>query len=288
MRSALLLSLPLLAATVGACSQALTPNMTGTGGIMTGTGDVTGSGGFVTGAGGTGGVVTGSGGTGGSNVAMCNTLEAEYASANAAAQSCQVGASGQCQQVVSGGLYGCGCPTYVNDSTVLAEVASAYQMAGCAANDGPCDLPCPAPINTTCVSTDGGTTGSCSYLPGTGGITGSGGSPLDGGAADPCDTFAAEYAAVLKGASSCTAGAAAQCEQPVPAALAPCNTACTVYVNDASVLNVIRQQWDAARCGSVAVDCPLVSCPFVAGGACVASDAGGSACSTRYGQITTG
>ena len=284
MRSRLLLSILLLAVTMGACGQSLTPNMTGTGGIMTGTGDVSGLGGFVTGTGG----ITGTGGSGGSNIApACNTLTAEYGSAFAEAQICQVGASGQCQQPASQELFGCDC-TYVNDSAALGAIEMAWEASGCAMTTPTCGALCPSSANTACVSTDGGSTGVCSYVSGTGGVTGSGGSSLDGGAADPCDTLASEYAAVLIGASSCTAGAVAQCERPVPAYLSPCGTACTVNVNDSSVLNVIQQEWEAARCGSMAVDCPLVSCPFTAGGACVPSDAGGSVCSTRVGQITTG
>src|SRR6185437_854441 len=194
MRSALLFSIPLLAATVGACSQALTPNLTGTGGIMTGTGDVTGSGGITEGSGGTAGAVTGSGGTGGSNVAACNTLMAEYESASAEAQTCTVGASGQCQQLVTRGPSGCGC-TYVNDSTALGAIERAWQASGCDTSIPPCDaIECALPLGFTCVATDGGSSGVCNSVSGTGGVSGS---PLDGGAANPCDTFAAEYAAVL-------------------------------------------------------------------------------------------
>jgi hypothetical protein len=286
MRSRLLLSIVLLAVTVGACTQSLTPDRTGTGGTTTGAGAVTGAGGFVTGRGGTGGSITG-GGSGGRNVAACNTLMAEYGSAFAEAQTCEVGASGQCQQLVSQGLFGCGC-SYVNDSAALAQIEAAWASSGCATSP-PCEVACPTGGNYACVSADGGSAGVCSYVSGSGGVTGNDGSPLDGGvAADPCETLASEYAAVLVGASSCTAGAVGQCEQPVPASLSSCGTGCTVYVNDSSVLNVIQHQWEAAHCRGMSVNCPLVSCPFTAGGACVRSDAGGSACSTRYGQITTG
>ena len=306
MRSRLLPSILLLAVTMGACGQSLTSNMTGTGGSMTGTGDVSGTGGFVTGTGGTGGGITGTGGSGGSSVApACNTLMAEYGSALAEAQTCQVGASGQCQQLASQELFGCGC-TYVNDSAALAAIEMAFAASGCVMTTLPCLVPCPSSANYACASVDGGSAGVCSYASGTGGalgtggfnetggttgsggVTGSGGSPLDGGAADPCDTLASEYAAVLIGASSCTAGAASQCQRPVAASLSSCGTGCTVYVNDSSVLDVIQQEWETAHCGSMSVDCPLISCPFTAGGACVPGDAGGSVCSTRYGQITTG
>ena len=87
MRSSLMLSI-LVAAALGACGQSLTTDKTGTGGSGTATG------------GATGGSGPGAGGSGGSVVAVCNTLTAEYQSALTAAESCQVGASGQCQQIV--------------------------------------------------------------------------------------------------------------------------------------------------------------------------------------------
>ena len=172
MRTPILLSL-LLAATTGACSQSLTSKMTGTGGTGTGTGDTGGSspnpgtGGYL----GTTGGSLGTGYGGNSVPAICNTLAAEYQSALTAAESCEVGASGQCQQVVSGALSGCTCPTYATDSSALATIANAWQAAGCApTTEPPCGIFCPAALNSTCVSTDGGSAGFCSYVPGTGGI----------------------------------------------------------------------------------------------------------------------
>lgn len=54
-------------------------------------------------------------------------------------------------------------------------------------------------------------------------------------------------------------------------------------MNDSSVLDTIRQNWDAAGCGDVAVACPLIECVAAANATCVPSDAGGSICSTNYG-----
>jgi hypothetical protein len=288
MRSLLLLSM-ILAATA-ACSQSLTPNMTGTGGTRTG-------------AGGEGGTGPGSGGSGGSVSSVCNTLVAEYQSAVAQAQTCQVGASGQCQQLVTGSLSSCSCPTYVTDSSTLSAIEDAWAAAGCMAPGPVCDLFCPAALNTTCVAVDGGSTGFCSYVPGTGGAsgfggtsgnngsggragsggtTGAGGSTLDGGLSN-CNVLASRYAAVLNGARSCTAGAAGQCAQEVPSSLSPCNAGCTTFVTDRSVLDVIRQMWDADGCGNVKVLCIASACAPATGAACVASDAGGSVCSTSYG-----
>ena len=277
MRSLLLLSI-LVAVMTAACNQSLTPTMTGTGGTGTATG----------------GTSTGTGGLGGSNVsAACNALVAEYQSAFTAAETCQVGASGQCQQSVPGSLSGCSCPTLVTDTSALSTIREAWDAAGCVVPTGPCRISCPAALNNTCVSTDGGSAGFCSYVPGTGGIsgsggdgatggtTGSGGSPVDGGLS-ACGTLAAEYAAVLVGARSCTAGAASQCGQQVPSSLSPCSTGCTEFVTDSSVLDAIQQKWTAAGCADALVLCPLIACAPAVSAACVPSDAGGSVCSTSF------
>jgi len=285
MRSLLLLSIFLAAAT--ACDQSLTHDMTGTGGARSGTG------------GGAGGAGPGAGGSGGS-ASLCNALVAEYQSAVVAAESCQVGASGQCQQTVTGSLSGCSCPIYVTDSSALSTIEEAWQAAGCVVQEPACEIGCPIAVtlNTTCVSTDGGSAGFCSYAPGTGGTsgatggtsgatggtTGAGGSAVDGGLSD-CGTLVSEYAAVLAGAKSCTAGAPGQCTQQVSSGLSPCNTGCTVFVTDSSVLDTIQQKWEAAGCADVAVACPAIACAPPSGVACVASDAGGSVCATLYGSL---
>ncbi|HLK88322.1 MAG TPA: hypothetical protein VKZ18_00430 [Polyangia bacterium] len=289
MRTSLVLSI-FLAAAIGGCDQSLTHNMTGTGGTGTGTG----------GSGGTGGDIVGAGGSGGSVSAVCNTLTAEYESAFSAAETCQVGASGQCQQLYNGSLSGCHCGTYVNDSSALDAIQSAWLAAGCAVPSPPCEILCPAALNTTCVSVDGGSLGTCSYVPGTGGISGTGGdgalggatgagggsatggtsgaggSAVDGGIS-ACGALSSEYAAVLIGAKSCTAGASGQCAQLVPSRLGPCG-GCSDYVNDSSVLSAIQAKWEAAGCGDVAVDCPLITCPTQTASLCVPGDAGGAVC----------
>lgn len=291
MRSLLLLSSLLAFAT--ACNQSLTPDMTGTGGSRTGSG-------------GEGGTGPATGGSGGSISSVCDTLVAEYRPAVTAAQACRVGASGQCQQLVTATLTGCSCPTYVTDSSTLSAIEDAWAAAGCSVAGPVCDLFCPAALNTTCVATDGGSTGVCSYVPGTGGTsgaggtsgtdgsggrggtggtTGSGGSTVDGGLSS-CGMFASEYAAVLTGAKSCTAGATGQCGQLVPSSLSPCNSGCAEFVTDSSILDGIRNQWDAAGCANVKVLCPLIACEAATGVACVASDAGGSVCSTMYGEVS--
>ena len=279
MRSLLLLS-TLLAAT--ACTQSLTPDMTGTGGAATGGG-----------AGGSGG-----GGSGGSNGSqLCHTLLSEYQSAFSAAETCKVGVSGQCQQLVTGSLTGCSCATYVTDSSALSTIEDAWQAAGCVVPEPPCEILCPAAFNTTCVPTDGGSVGVCSYAPGTGGTsgaggsgaggtTGAGGSTEDGGLSD-CSLLASEYAAVLVGARSCTAGVAGQCGEQVASSLSPCNSGCTEFVTDRSVLDGIVQKWQSAGCANVAVACPAITCEPASGASCVATDAGGSVCGAIYGTVTT-
>jgi hypothetical protein len=286
MRSLLLLSILLAAAT--ACNQSLTSDMTGTGG----TGPATG--------GGAGGTSPGTGGRGGSNApGACNTLAAEYRSALTAAETCQVGASGQCQQIVSAALSGCSCPTSVSDSSVLSTIEKAWQAAGCVVPTPSCKLLCPAALNNTCVPTDGGRVGFCSYVPGTGGTsgsgatggtaggatggtTGAGGSAVDGGLSS-CGPLASEYAAALIGAKSCIAGAAGQCGKQVPSFLSPCS--CAELVTDSSVLDAIQQKWEAVGCAAVPVACPLSVCPPAASAACVPGDGGGSVCSTSYGTF---
>jgi hypothetical protein len=296
MRSLLLLSI-LLAVTTAACNQSLAPDKTGTGGTGAATG------------GGDGGTGPGTGGLGGGNVSpVCNTLAAEYQSALSAAGSCQVGASGQCQQFVSGNLSGCSCPSYVTDSSALSAIEDAWQAAGCVVPTASCEIFCPAALNTTCVSTDGGSSGFCGYVPGTGGSGGTGGGGATGGTSgvggggatggtsgaggspvggSTCSTLASEYAAVLIGARSCTAGAAGQCGQQVPSSLSPCPSGCTEFVTDSSVLVGIQQTWNVNGCADVFTACPPIACGPAASAACVASDAGGSICSTSYQTVST-
>jgi hypothetical protein len=276
MRTPLLLWI-LVAATAGACNQSLTGNMTGTGGFATGTGD---TGGVIFGTGDTGGTSLGTGGAAGyaGAAALCDTLSAEYFSAIAAAGSCQVGVSGQCQRIVKTALSGCSCQTYVTDVSALSAIETAWQAAGCAASaEPPCTILCPAALNTVCVPTDGGSTGYCSYVPGTGGTGGTGGGNADAGLS-ACDKLEAEYAAVITGAKSCTATAGNQCAQSVLSSLSACGP-CTEYVNDRTVLDAIRQAWDADGCGKGPVNCPVLPpCSGPGLGICLPSDAGGSVC----------
>ncbi len=271
----------------GACSQSLTHDMSGSGGR-----------GGVIGSGGEGANTTGSGGsTGGTGAqSACGALASEYQNALRAAQSCTIGGAGQCDTLVSVGLSVCGsCQTYVNDASSLNAIQQAWEAANCrnVSPAPPCALSvCPAPVNNVCLESPDdvtGKTGVCSYVSGTGGSSGAGGSPPDGGSPAPdgglsnCSALSQKYGIALAEAKSCTAGAANQCAQQVSVSLGGCSVGCTDYVNDATELNQIRQEWSQAGCGNVAVVCPLIACLPPTTSDCVAAD-GGSAgvCSAVY------
>ena len=137
-----------------------------------------GTGGTPAASGGTGaGGIRGTGGLGGIPVSPeCEAIATQYQAALGAAESCQVGAPGQCQQIDNGPLSFCNCTVYVNDTSALDPLEAASQAAGC-----PTPIPCgcPTSLNNTCVATDGGTWGVCSYVPSFG--TGAAGGPGTGG-----------------------------------------------------------------------------------------------------------
>jgi hypothetical protein len=119
-----------------------------------------------TGAGGQGGAGGGSAGNGGSGGASCTDLETAYAAALPAAESCAVGASGQCQQRVGQFLPPFACNTgcsdlYVNDASTLTLIISRWEQAGCPRPVCP-NIACGPPASETCVSVDGGS-GVCSF-----------------------------------------------------------------------------------------------------------------------------
>jgi hypothetical protein len=266
-----------VAGLLAACSsQPLTGNMTGTGGTGTG-------------AGATGGVSNlGTGGTGGA-AAACLDLANQYRQALTAAQACDVGAAGDCQQLVTGGLSICGAPpTYVTDSSKLSVLQQLWNQENCldVLPRVPCPLLLPVnPSSSVCVAADGGTRGSCSDVyggtggsTGTGGSIGTGGAPGDGGVSS-CNALAEKYAAVLAIQESCSTGAPGQCGQSVPPSLLPCRSACVQFVNDATDLNAIRDLWDQQGCNSnVAVACPAIACAPANGQTCNPTDAGGGRC----------
>jgi hypothetical protein len=280
-----------LAAALGACSGSLSGNMTGTGGAGALTGSGTGTGGKVTsGAGGK--VGSGSGGTVGYNPSACAALSAEYDAAMTAARSCTPGSTTQCTEPVNSSLSACGsCVAFVTDPSKLLALEQMWQAANCNQRI-PCPTSgaCPMGVPDVCVADPSGQ-GLCSYgdgsgphiggtggTTGTGGSTGAGGSPVDGGELDVCGAYAIKYATVLDAVKSCTFGATGQCAQSVAPALDSCTAGCTVYVNDASELNLIRQLWTQAGCNKRAVSCPLILCIPADGSACSQTDGGGGTC----------
>jgi hypothetical protein len=148
----------LLAGLAGACGSVLgNPDAGGTGGSGPGTGGHGGVSG--TGGSGTGGSATGgAGGAGGGP--SCGDLAAAYAAALPAAQSCDVSATGQCLQLVSGSLSPCAVNcylTFVNDATALNAIRAAWQQAGCANVDVLCPaIACIQPSTGVCAPADGG------------------------------------------------------------------------------------------------------------------------------------
>ncbi len=276
MRSLVILAFS-IAVGAGACgSHSLTGDISGTGGA--------GTGGVGTGAGATGGSSTGgTGGAGGSLLAACTELASQYQQALPAAMACDVGASGQCAQIVESALSACGsCPIAVSDTSTLGALRKLWDGANCQGAFGaiscPLDL-CLQPDKDVCLPVDGGTRGVCSYPPaGTGGSSGAGG---DGGVS-ACGALAAKYAAVLASAKSCTAGSADQCAHAVPARLSPCRDGCVEYVNDPTELSSIEQAWTQQGCANAAVACPAYACAPTVAGACVATDGGGAVCGAVY------
>lgn len=269
MRSSVLMMMALGAVMAGCGSQPLTGNMTGTGGTGTGAGA---TGGFAVGA---------TGGTGGAAVTACLNLANQYQQALGFAQTCDVGADGECKVVVAGALSVCGsCPTMVTDSSKLDLLQQRWDAANCfdILPKVPCPLLlCATPTSAMCVAADGGATGTCSpqYTSGTGGSTGG---PVDGGSA-ACSALADKYAAVLATVTSCTVGAANQCTFSVSPTLLPCRTECVQYVNDTTELDAIRTAWEQQGCSTTTGGaCPPVSCSAGNGPTCSANDGGSASC----------
>ncbi|HVY38952.1 MAG TPA: hypothetical protein VHM31_13500 [Polyangia bacterium] len=297
MRTHLWLSIG-LAASLGACSQSLSGNLTGAGGAGAMADNETGSGGKV-GAGSGGKVGTGAGGTTGYDAAVCAGISAEYDAAMTAALTCTAGATGQCMQVVRGSLSPCGiaCPAFVTDASKLNVIEKMWVAANC---DRPVPAPpcvsvgqCPAGIADVCIagadgrgvcSYAGGGTGGSSGGTGGRGASGAGGSTAaDAGVPDEtCAAYASKYAAALNLQKSCTVNAANQCAHAVAPSLSVCSGGCTTYVNDSTELDLIRQLWQEAGCNRATVACPAIACLPPAGSVCTQTDAGGGTCTSYY------
>ncbi|HVT09407.1 MAG TPA: hypothetical protein VHO67_18230 [Polyangia bacterium] len=279
-----------LAASLGACSQSLSGNLTGAGGAGA---DTTGSGGQVgTGTGGKVGASTG--GSTGYDATVCAGLSAEYDAAMSAARACTATATGQCMQAARDSLSPCGagCVAFVTDASKLNVIEKMWVAANC---DRPVPAPpcapigaCPSAISDVCIAGADGR-GVCSYAgSGTGGTggrgaSGAGGSAVDGGAPyDTCAGYASKYELLLNGARSCTVNGSNQCAHAVAPSLSVCSGGCTTYVNDSTDLDQIRQLWQQAGCGKAAVACPAIACLPPSGSVCTQTDAGGGTCTSYY------
>src|SRR5450631_3383932 len=138
-----------------------------------------GTAGSTSGRGGAGGGKGGNGGAGGTGGVSCSDLATQYTDALPAAQSCDLNAGGECQQLVSSSLSPCfvNCLTYVNDPSALNAIKASWVQAGC---DSLVGTACPAiaclqPTNNMCLVRDGGS-GTCSNSgAGAGGSIGTGG-----------------------------------------------------------------------------------------------------------------
>ncbi len=94
----------------------------------------------------------------------CGDLATDYAQALAAAQSCDVNTSGQCQQLVSSSLSPCfsNCMTYVNDPSTPNAIKAIWEQEGCNNVLVLCPaIACLQPTNSLCLASDGGA-GICS------------------------------------------------------------------------------------------------------------------------------
>lgn len=140
------------------------PRCAGTGGA-TATGGQTGAGGAIgghSGSGGasasggqpgTGGSATGgqSGGNGTGGNESCGTLESNYNNALTSAKKCTQGAANQCQQLVDSSLSCPGCKQYVNDTTMLSVLQTAWNNQGCSSVPHACPaIACVFPQQSVC------------------------------------------------------------------------------------------------------------------------------------------
>jgi hypothetical protein len=156
---------------VGTGGVSATGGQIGTGGASA-TGGQLGTGGSGIGGHGTGGSGTGGGGQGGGK--SCDALETDYGTALTAAMKCTLGASGQCQQLVNRTLSCPGCKQYVNDTTMLTAIQTAWDDQSCDSVPHVCPaIACVVPTASVCTSspTSGGpgpgadATGTCAPAP---------------------------------------------------------------------------------------------------------------------------
>jgi hypothetical protein len=235
----------------------------GCGSVLT-TNDGTGGSGGTVGAGGAGGgqggaAAGGRPGTGGAGGASCSELANRYSAALRAAQSCDVSAGQQCQQLVSASLSPCSinCMTYVNDSSTLDAIKASWEQAGC--NDFVVLCPaiaCLQPTNGMCVAGDGGS-GTCSSSAGGAGGGGRGGADGRGGAGG-------------QGGGGGGGAAGTACPPAPPVDGAPCAGQDCFYEDCAGAGRTVARCHPEGTFEVVTTACTDVACSL--------SSAGGSSC----------
>jgi hypothetical protein len=130
-----------------------------------------------------------------------------------------------------------------------------------------------------CTPPDGACVQGCIVDAGAGDAGGSGGQ--GGGHADAgketCDQLVTDYANALAPARACMPAAANQCQTLVQDTLSSC-TGCQQYVNDATRLNAIRNQWMSQGCLQTGIVCPAILCVLPGPTKCIAGDSGAGMC----------
>ena len=226
---------------------------------------------------GAGGSTTAAAEDGGGGTTLCEGLAAQYEVAIATAQQCSVGSAAQCGQLVSAQLSPCNsCLTYVNDAALPLELQSQWDLNGCGPSTAgqTCGhILCPTPTNNACLELGNGT-GKCSF--GTSAAGGDGGTGATDGGSSECGTLEQLYQTALAAAETCTVGASGQCSQGAPSDLSPCYRNCVAYVNDATELNTILDEWDRLGCQNTSVLCDMIACPGFMLGASACSGVAGS------------
>jgi hypothetical protein len=137
-----LISTALLAIAAAACGS-ISSNAIDGGNGGAGSGGTTGGGGNQGSGGQTGGL-------------SCDQIQADYKIALAKARQCSAAAANQCQQMASTLLCCNGCPTFVNDSSGLSGLESAWNQAKCDQGQVCTNVACVSPKAGVCRAGDAG------------------------------------------------------------------------------------------------------------------------------------
>ena len=123
----------------------------------------------------------------------------------------------------------------------------------------------------------GGTAGGA----GGAGMAGAGGA---GGTTTTCDDLSARYTKALTAAKDCTGSSKNECSTEVYQSLS-C-PGCKTFVNDATRLTTIANDWTKAGCDKVVRICPKVLCIAISGATCTVTAMAGM-CVDTTGLMTT-